>query len=46
MGKCHHLQLQKQPLLSHDFKGLNSNAAASDCPVIQEEVQKILAKGY
>ena len=41
----HHLQLRSHPLLFHDFWHFNVKAAAAHHPVIQKEVDELLAKG-
>ena len=41
----HHLQLRFCPSLFHDFWHFNVKAAAAHHPVIQEEVDELLAKG-
>ena len=45
MVKCHHLQLRSPPPLFHNFKWLNIKAAAAHHPIIQKEVDELLAKG-
>ena len=45
MVKGHHLQLCKQPPLFRDFKWFNFKAPGMHCPMIQEEVQEVLARG-
>ena len=41
----HHLQLKSHPPLFHDFQHFNVKAAAAHHPVIQKEVDELLAKG-
>ena len=41
----HHLQLKSHPPLFHDFQHFNVKAAAPHHPVIQKEVDELLAKG-
>ena len=41
----HHLQLRSCPPLFHDFWHFNVKSAAAHHPVIQEEVDELLAKG-
>ena len=41
----HHLQLRSHPPLFHDFWHFNVKVAAAHHPVIQEEVDELLAKG-
>ena len=41
----HHLQLQKWPQVLCNFKLFNIKGAATHCPIIQENVQELLAKG-
>ena len=41
----HHLQLRSHPPLFHDFQHFNVKAAAAHHPVIQKEVDELLAKG-
>ena len=41
----HHLQLKSHPPLFHDFWHFNVKAAAAHHPVIQREVDELLAKG-
>ena len=41
----HHLQLRSHPLLFHDFWHFNIKAASAHHPVIQKEVDELLAKG-
>ena len=41
----HHLQLRFHPPLFHDFQPFNVKAAAAHHPVIQKEVDELLAKG-
>ena len=41
----HHLQLKSRPPLFHDFWHFNVKAAAAHHPVIQKEVDELLAKG-
>ena len=45
MVRCHHLQLRSHPPLFHDFWHFNVKAAAAHHPVIQKEVDELLAKG-
>ena len=45
MVQGHHLQLRSCPPLFHDFQHFNVKAAAAHHPVIQKEVDEILAKG-
>ena len=45
MVQGHHLQLRSQPPLFHDFWHFNVKAAAAHHPVIQKEVDELLAKG-
>ena len=40
----HHLQLRSHPPLFHDFQHFNVKAAAAHHPVIQKEVDELLAK--
>ena len=42
---CHHLQLRSHPPLFCDFWHFNVKAAAAHHPVIQKEVDELLAKG-
>ena len=41
----HYLQLRSDPPLFHDFRPFNVKAAAAHHPVIQKEVDELLAKG-
>ena len=41
----HHLQLQSCPPLFRDFQHFNVRVAAAHHPVIQKEVDELLAKG-
>ena len=41
----HHLQLRSHPPSFHDFQHFNVKAAAAHHPVIQKEVDELLAKG-
>ena len=41
----HHLQLRSHPPLFHDFQCFNVKVAAAHYPVIQKEVDELLAKG-
>ena len=41
----HHLQLRLHPPLFHDFQHFNVKVAAAHHPVIQKEVDELLAKG-
>ena len=41
----HHLQLRSHPALFHDFQHFNVKVAAAHHPVIQKEVDELLAKG-
>ena len=41
----HHLQLRSHPPLFHDFQHFNIRATAAHHPVIQKEVDELLAKG-
>ena len=41
----HHLQLRSNPPLFHDFQHFNVKVAAAHHPVIQKEVDELLAKG-
>ena len=41
----HHIQLRSHPLLFHDFQCFNVKVAAAHHPVIQKEVDELLAKG-
>ena len=41
----HHLQLRSHPPLFHNFQQLNVKAAAAHHPIIQKEVDELLAKG-
>ena len=43
--KGHHLQLRFYPLLLHNFRWVNFKAATVYHPIIQKEVDKLLAKG-
>ena len=45
MVQGHHLQLRSHPPLFHDFWHFNVKAAAAHHPVIQKEVDELLAKG-
>ena len=45
MVQGHHLQLRSHPPLFCDFWPFNVKAAAADHPVIQKEVDELLAKG-
>ena len=45
MVRGHHLQLRSHPPLFCDFWHLNVKAAPADHPVIQKEVDELLAKG-
>ena len=45
MVQGHHLQLRSCPPLFHDFQHFNVKAAAAHHPVIQKEVDELLAKG-
>ena len=45
MVRGHHLQLRSHPPLFHDFWHFNVKAAAAHHPVIQKEVDELLAKG-
>ena len=45
MVQGHHFQLRSHPPLFHDFWHFNVNAAAAHHPVIQKEVDELLAKG-
>ena len=45
MVQGHHLQLRSHPPLFHDFQHFNVKAAAAHHPVIQKEVDELLAKG-
>ena len=45
MVQGHHLQLRSHPPLFHDFWHFIVKAAAPDHPVIQKEVDELLAKG-
>ena len=44
MVQGHHLQLRSHPPLFHDFCKFNVKAAAARHPVIQREVDELLAK--
>ena len=41
----HHLQLRSHPPLFHEFQHFNVKVAAAHHPVIQKEVDELLAKG-
>ena len=41
---CHHLQLRSHPPLFHNFQCFNVKAAAAHHPVIQKELDELLAK--
>ena len=41
----HHLQLRSHPPLFHNFQQFNVKAAAVHHPIIQKEVDELLAKG-
>ena len=41
----HHLQLWSHPPLFHNFQQFNVEAAAAHHPIIQKEVDELLAKG-
>ena len=41
----HHLQLRSHPPLFHDFQQFNVKVAATHHPVIQREVDELLAEG-
>ena len=45
MVQGHHLQLRSHPALFHDFWHFNVKVAAAHHPVIQKEVNELLAKG-
>ena len=45
MVQGHHFQLKSRPPLFHDFWHFNVKAAAAHHPVIQKEVDELLAKG-
>ena len=45
MVQGHHLQLRCHPLLFHNFKWFNIKAVQANHPIIQEEVDELLAKG-
>ena len=45
MVQGHHLQLRSCPPLFHDFWHFNVKMAAAHHPVIQREVDELLAKG-
>ena len=45
MVRGHHLQLRSHPPLFHNFWHFNVKAAAAHHPVIQKEVDELLAKG-
>ena len=45
MVRGHHLQLRSCPPLFHDFLHFNVKAAAAHHPVIQKQVDELLAKG-
>ena len=45
MVKGHHLQLRSHHQLFHKLKSFNNKAPTSDHPVIQKEMDKLLAKG-
>ena len=45
MVQGHHLQLKSHPPLFHDFQHFNVKAADAHHPVIQKEVDELLAKG-
>ena len=44
MVKGHHLQLKSHPPLSKNFKQFNIKVAAAHHPIIQKEVDELLAK--
>ena len=41
----HHLQLRSHPALFHNFQWFNIKVAAAHHPIIQKEVDELLAKG-
>ena len=45
MVKGYHLQVRCHPLLFHNFKWFNIEAASAHHPVIQKEVDELIAKG-
>ena len=45
MVRGHHLQLRSRPPLFHNFQHFNVKVAAAHHPVIQKEVDELLAKG-
>ena len=45
MVRGHHLQLRSHPPLFHNFWQFNVKVAAAHHPVIQKEVDELLAKG-
>ena len=45
MAQGHHLQLRSHPPLFRDFQHFNVKAAAAHHPVIEKEVDELLAKG-
>ena len=45
MVQGHHLQLRSHPVLFHNFQLFNIKAAAPHHPIIQKEVDELLAKG-
>ena len=45
MVQVHHLQLRSHPPLFHDFQHFNVRVAAAHHPIIQKEVDELLAKG-
>ena len=45
MVKGHDLQLRSHPLLFHNFKWFNIKAAAAHHPIIQKEMDELLANG-
>ena len=45
MVRGHHLQLRSHPPFFHDFQHFNVKVAAAHHPVIQKEIDELLAKG-
>ena len=45
MVKGHHFQLRSHPSLFQNFKQFNTKAVATHHPIIQKEVDELLAKG-
>ena len=46
MVQGHHFQLRSHPLLFYNFLQFNVKAVAAHHPIIQEEVDELLAKGW